>query len=533
METSPPLTESQTTTSSASAGRAPAPQSLHRADSPDGARREDGISVEALVDHLLAAKRSLSSVQHVLRANDLTTHARQAHEESAVLSAHTAMLHRAIARQMALLLRVRRGLKKTYDAGRRDFSSLVQTMDATNEKLQDTISMLRGTPVEAVLRPEGEGKPKNLMDFVDENGVHSVVEALKQSLADLQVRRCSAHRPDVADSRPQGIQTSFDGDLLRFDDDMRAVKQALAAAAAASPPTKSPSASDVDQTLSDLLLSLVDHSHNMAQLLASLTQHFDLCVTAVRTTEGGAALARRRAAESTQSQDGDGVSISGVIADQESHTSDLEPITSRDRADMMDIVVGDASEVEGVVQEIADRLRHAEADFQALTVRAEAADAAHARACAALHVLEDLSGRLAGYVAAEAEFIQRWEDERYTIYGKLEEMDALRKFYEGYAGAYDAILLEAERRRLAEDKALTIWRRAKEAVDKLAEADRRDREAFRHDVAEFIPTDLWPGMDAPVKRWQLTGGEEPPPGPLDQSVVDAARKRVEQRRMGE
>jgi autophagy-related protein 17 len=310
---------------------------------------------------------------------------------------------------------------------------------------------------------------------------------------------------------------------------MRVVKQAMAAKT--SSPDKSPSASDVNQSLSDLLLSLVDHSHNMAQLLASLTQHFDLCVTAVRTTEGGAALARRRAAESTQSQDGDGVSISGVIADQESHTSALEPITSRDRADMVDIVVGDAAEVEGVVQEISDRLRHAEADFHALSVRAESTSATHAGACAALQVLEDLSSRLAGYVAAEAEFIQRWEDERYTIYSKLEEMEALRKFYDGYAGAYDAILLEAERRRLAEDKALAIWRRAKESVDKIAEADRRDREAFRHDVAEFIPTDLWPDMDAPVKRWQLIGGEEPPAVALDQQAVDAARKRMEQRRM--
>ncbi|KAH6693452.1 autophagy-related protein 17 [Plectosphaerella plurivora] len=529
MAASPPLTESQTTTSSASAGRAS--QSLQRDGNGDDAHREDDVSVEALVEHLLAAKRSLSSVQHVLRANDLTTHARQAHEESAMLSAHTAMLHRAIAKQMSLLLRVRRGLKQTYDAGRRDFASLVRTMDATNEKLQETIDVLRATPVDATLRPADEEEEKSLMDFVDEQGVHSVVEALKQSLAELQARPIPLSFVLCADRITQGIQTSFDGDLLRFDDDMRVVKQSMTATATS--PDKSPSASDVNQKLSDLLLSLTDHSHNMAQLLASLTQHFDLCVTAVRTTEGGAALARRRAAESTHSQDGDGVSISGVIADQEMHTSELEPITSRDRADMVDIVVGDASEVEGVVQEISDRLRHAEADFHALTVRAESTRTAHAAASTALQVLEELSSRLAGYVAAEAEFIQRWEDERYTIYGKLEEMEALRKFYDGYAGAYDAILLEAERRRLAEDKALAIWRRAKEGVDKLVEADRRDREAFRHDVAEFIPNDLWPGMDAPVKRWQLVGGEGSPAALLDQQAVDAARKRMEQRRMEE
>lgn len=60
---------------------------------------------------------------------------------------------------------------------------------------------------------------------------------------------------------------------------------------------------------------MVDHSSNMAQLLASLTNHFDMCVTAIRTTEGAVALARRKAAEVTQSQGLDGVSISGVIAE--------------------------------------------------------------------------------------------------------------------------------------------------------------------------------------------------------------------------
>ena len=70
----------------------------------------------------------------------------------------------------------------------------------------------------------------------------------------------------------------------------------------------------------------------MAELLTSLTKHYDLCVTAVRTTEGGAALARIKAAEVTQSQSGDDVSISGVIAEQESHMPELDTFSAEDRA---------------------------------------------------------------------------------------------------------------------------------------------------------------------------------------------------------
>ena len=53
---------------------------------------------------------------------------------------------------------------------------------------------------------------------------------------------------------------------------------------------------------------MINNSHAMAELLTSLSKHFDLCVTAVRTTEGGTALARMKAAEVTQSQTGDDVS---------------------------------------------------------------------------------------------------------------------------------------------------------------------------------------------------------------------------------
>ncbi|KAF3352860.1 hypothetical protein VdG1_08633 [Verticillium dahliae VDG1] len=455
-------------------------------------------------------------MQHVLRANDLATDARRSHEEAAILCAQTRFLQRAIANQTNLLLRVRRSLKRTYDAGKRDFTNLVRTMDATNEKLQETMGMLRNTPVEADFRPPGE-EPRNLMDFVDEQSVHGMVDALKKCLGELQA-----------------IQTSYDGDLLRFDNDLRALKKSMGVSLA--PLSASPSASTAYEPIPELLLSLVEHSHGMAQILTSLTQHFDLCVTAVRTTEGGADLARRRAAEVTQSQGGDVVSISGVIADQESHMSGLEPTTAEERADMINVVVDDAVQVETAVQEINDGLRAVMSDSTALTQQTEHIKSSYVATATALRALEEIGGRFAGYLAAEAEFLQRWEDERYTIYGKLSEMDDLREFYERYAGAYDNLLLEVERRRMVEDKIQSIWRKARENVDKLAESDRQHREGFRHDVGEFIPTDLWPGMDRSMIRWELVpsrtedavGGDKHSGTPvLDQQIVDAARERLE------
>ncbi|KAK1676866.1 kinase activator [Colletotrichum godetiae] len=520
MANSPSHRSSRSPASSTSAGRdsTSLSHSRDRRDAPStsASHAADHVPVETLVELLLAAKRSLSSMTAVLRANEIATDARQAHEEAVVLYAETQFLRRAISEQLALLMKVRRGLKRTYDAGKRDFKHLVKTMDATNEKLQETMAMLKNTTVEAVFRPPGEER-RNLMDFVDEKSVHVMVEALKQSLGELQA-----------------IQTSFDGDLLRFDDDLRALKKTMTA----TPLPRTPSDSSQYDPIPELLGSLVDNSHSMAQLLTSLTKHFDLCVTAVRTTEGGAALARRRAAEVTQSQGGDGVSLSGVIADQESHMPDLEPITTQDRADMLDIVVSDSSEVEGVIQEINERLQAMEEDFSVMTEQTGQIKVAFLGTLQGFAALEEMGGRMASYIASEAEFLQRWEDERYTIYTKLGEMDDLRDFYEKYAGAYDNLILEVERRRMVEDKITNIWKKAMDSVDKLVENDRREREGFRQDIGEFIPTDLWPGMDGGMKRWELvavddgtaeddvSGGQRSTPA-LDRSVVDAARDRLE------
>ncbi|TEA10523.1 Autophagy-related protein 17 [Colletotrichum sidae] len=518
MANSPSHRSSRSAASSTSVGRDSLSHSRDPRDaaaSSASASAADTVPVETLVEYLLAAKRSLSSMTAVLRANEIATEARLAHEKAVVLYAESQFLQRAISEQLALLMKVRRGLKRTYDAGKRDFKMLVKTMDATNETLQDTMAMLKNTTVEAGFRPPGEER-RNLMDFVDEKSVHVMVEALKKSLGELQ-----------------SIQTSFDGDLLRFDDDLRALKKTIIA----SPLPRSPSDSASYDPIPELLDNLVDHSHSMAELLTSLTKHFDLCVTAVRITEGGAALARRRAAEVTQSQGSDGVSISGVIADQESHVSDLEPATTQDRADMLEIVVSDASEVGGVIQEINERLRAMEEDFAALTQQTELIKSAFLGSLDAFNALEDMGSRVPSYIASEAEFLQRWADEQYTIYGKLGEMDELRDFYEKYAGAYDNLILEVERRRMVEDKIQNIWRKAKDSVDKLIDNDKREREGFRQDIGEFIPTDLWPGMGGGMKRWELVavddgsteddvGGQKSTPA-LHRSVVDAARDRLE------
>ncbi|KAL2019039.1 hypothetical protein VTK56DRAFT_10143 [Thermocarpiscus australiensis] len=475
------------------------PASLHEPARP--AVDVDDVPVEVLVKHLLAAKQSLSSMALVVRANDLATHARQMHEESVILSAQTGFLRQGIDEQVRILRQVRRRMGRAGDSGRRAFKQLIRTLDGANDQLEQTIRMLRATPVDPVFRPPGE-EEKCLMDFVDEKSVDTLRNALKESVAELQA-----------------AQTSFDGDLLRFDHDLRLLHKTMSAA----PSPDSPSSSSAYQPIPHLLASLTDHSHAMAQHLASLNTHFDMCVKAVRATEGGAALARRRAAEATDGDTGDPVSISGVLAEQEPRINNnnnssnsnnmpddlvVHPLDPQERAEIVQVVVQDAPEVDEVVAEIQAVLQRMELEFGALKDQAEGIRRAHAATMVAFQVLEEIGARLRSYVAAESEFVQRWADERDTVLNKLEEMAELRRFYEGYASAYDSLLLEVERRRAVEEKIHNTLRKAKENVDNLVEADRKQREYFRQEVGEFLPTDLWVGMNDPLRRWELVPVQE-------------------------
>ncbi|KAK3369697.1 autophagy-related protein 17 [Lasiosphaeria ovina] len=445
----------------------------------------DDVSVEVLVKHLLAAKQSLSSMTLVLRANDLATHARQMHEEAVVLNAQAGFVRQGISEQLRILRQVRRGMLRARDGGRREFTQLIRTLDSANSKLEQTMAGLRDTIVESAFRPAGEEK-KCLMDFVDEKSVDAMRDALKTSLAELQA-----------------IQTSFDGDLLRFETDLRNLNKAMTAATS----TASPSSSSTHQDMSHLLADLIDQSGAMAEHLASLNRHFDMCVTAVRTTEGGAALARRRAAE--VSEDGNGVSISGIIAEQDSHIAELEPMDPRERAEIVQVVMQDAPEVDDVTADIQAMLQRLEYGFGTLKDQADHIKAVYTSTITGFQVLEDLGSRLQSYVDSETEFVDRWENEKDIIFSKLEEMDGLRHFYDGYASAYGSLLLEAERRRSVEDKIQNVWRKAKETVDKLIDTDRKEREHFRQEVGEFLPTDLWVGMNSPHKRWEVMPVDDP------------------------
>lgn len=130
----------------------------------------------------------------VLQANELANAARNLHQESAILAAHTTFLRNSTLDQAAILVKLRRSLQATYDWGGRDFKVLVRAMDEVDGQLEHTMHMLRGTTVQSVLRPRGE-ETKNLLDFVDENSVEGMRGVMKQNIQELQVSEGGSLEP--------------------------------------------------------------------------------------------------------------------------------------------------------------------------------------------------------------------------------------------------------------------------------------------------------------------------------------------------
>jgi autophagy-related protein 17 len=78
-------------------------------------------ALETLIDHLVASKRSLSSIDLVWRANELVTSARAALEESVILGARSSYLKQGIIGQAKVLRRVRDGIEDVAREGQAEF----------------------------------------------------------------------------------------------------------------------------------------------------------------------------------------------------------------------------------------------------------------------------------------------------------------------------------------------------------------------------------------------------------------------------
>ncbi|KAH8690180.1 putative kinase activator [Talaromyces proteolyticus] len=468
----------------------PAPPNycLDRGRSSPSLVEEPKSHLDTLISYLVAAKRSLSSIYHVSRANEIVNTARTALEESVIVSARTGFLRRGQKNQIRLLYKVRTEIENISHRGRAEFASVLKELDAVDDRLRRTLDKLQQTVVHSSFRPEGEDS-KSLHDFVDERGVDELQTVLKSSIDRINEAQAQLDKSSSAfDEELQSLQHA----LGRYRTAMELVssRSSLSGSspAASNPALASPS------SIPAMLHSLESNAQEMADLLESLVHHFDRCVTAVKHTEGGGAAAR--------SITGDMPDAFNVPLGKEIHEAaeinandSVDPMTESDYQEMLGVLTRDAAEAEDVVLEIQERSNDMEAILESVLGHRDAVVAiCNATTEIFGHLSSLASTRLPEFIAQAHSFTQTWNEEHERIRAGMADLSDLRSLYVGFLDAYDGLILEVARRRHMRQGVERVLRDTRAKLDQLHEEDVNAREAFRVEQGDYLPSDIWPGL---------------------------------------
>jgi autophagy-related protein 17 len=360
---------------------------------------------------------------------------------------------------------------------------LLHDVDTSFTGLNSTLTVLRQTPIEAVLQPPGTPQ-KHLYDFIDSAAVSNLEGTLRACID----RYNEAHATlddsnDAFDTALENLHSSFENVPL------------------------TPATTSNPSPVPDLYQDLEVHATEAAQAFQSLVQHYDLCVTALRHTEGGSAAAT----EATGNE---------PVHSTDEFAAPPEPMGEEERLEMVAVLVKDAHQVEDVVTEIRERgsemtflLNQIEDHIGHLRNEASALSSI-------LQMISQITGEVKSHIATSRSFHASWlEDTRPTLLNGIEEWENQRDFYERFDLAYAELLVEISSRRRRHDKTKRKAEEAQKELDRLHAEDERAREQFTLAQGDFLPRDIWPGLEDPPRQYEVSVLQEVDDEGLSEGVV--------------
>jgi len=250
---------------------------------------------------------------------------------------------------------------------------------------------------------------------------------------------------------------------------------------------------------STIFQALTTHASEMATLLESLISHYDLCITALKHTEGGGEAAARAATNMTTISGTESPLEASLYADpsQSSSTNTRLPISNEERQEMLSVLSHDASQVDEVVVEIRDHVETMTLLQQQLT---SFTSTTRDRSNILSRILstcssQDTMSLISRCTTSPSIFLADWSDIKNVLTEKTTSLLNLAGFYEQFIASYAALLREVDRRNAVEDKMRRIMERAKRDVDALRQEDEDMRREFIKEVGEYLPRDIWDGFD--------------------------------------
>ncbi|KAK4544688.1 hypothetical protein LTR36_003937 [Oleoguttula mirabilis] len=483
--------------------------------SPEASLHHEPPNLEQLVQHFVGAKRSLAATSHVWRANELVTSSRGLIEEIAVLNARNSFARGGVDEQLDTLHAIRDGVADVGEDAAAECTETLAALDEAHARLVKTLEALRKTVVDASLQRRGslaveEGderddlknednaaKPeapeqKTLYHFINERTHQDILAALRT----------------LVDSYG-AAQADLGRDLSHFDASLRTIVDVLAEGSSnvtgsSGPQDKRTLYDEPAPTIPHLFHGMEAHAAEMAKLLESLVRHYDLCVTALKHTEGGGAAAK----QAVQAEHLSAHNSAGAEESLYRKTNNPEPLSGPERLQILHIVDSDAHELEDVVAEIRDHGADIEGMYEQLTQHAQTSRATQKSlrtTLAHLHAIHNTC--LPTQLAASKTFRARWCTVQTAITEKTGELANLATFYQEFLACYGHVLREVERRRVGEAQMRKVAGKAQRELDRLFEADREARGEFMEEVRHGLPRDIWPGAGDAGARWEVRHAE--------------------------
>ena len=351
---------------------------------------------------------------------------------------------------------------------------ILKNLDVADARVKQAIHVLKTTQVEASLRPANE-RPKTLHDFVDEKGVDQLTAAF---------RECIDNTSDA--------QNDFTDSNAAFDRVIQKIGEKIHSGTKVDPSYDYPE-------LVTLFHSSEDHATEMANLLQSLVRHYDLCYKALKHTEGG-----DEAAQTLQEDLPDGVAVHG----SPNRPATPQPISDEEKAEMMEVLDKDAEEVQDVVNEIRDRVLEMETHHEQIVNQEKVLETDHSVLVEVISMLEVVGSSLPQYVRASATFIGRWHEIKFRIDENMQEINGLRDFFAGFYRAYDGLLIEIARRKLTKGRIEKFVKESMSKVEAMLDEDLEEREAFKSEHGEYLPSDIWPDLGQPPAGYEIRRVDE-------------------------
>ncbi|KAF2716065.1 hypothetical protein K431DRAFT_289728 [Polychaeton citri CBS 116435] len=461
------------------------------------------LSLERLIEHFLAAKRSLTATTSVSRANDLVTGSRHLIKETAVLCARNSFARRGIHEQLSTLHAIKSNVSHPGNQAGDEFDDVIKSLDRANDTLQVTLRELKDTIVHTSLHQAGlaahrestsparssadhgaSDKDKVLYDFVNEAQHEELLSDLRGLIDSFNDAR-----------------GSLEDSVTAFDGMIRPIEETLHESAQADSLREKRTIYDSEPAprVPALFKAIEEHALALAQLLHSLLGHYDLCINALKHTEGGGEAAKAAV------EDAPGLSKSSQNVEESLYKRKVaDDIGEHELLDMLAVVDHDAAEVDDVVLEIKDRAAELEGQYEQISRHASDARSTNAIMLRALEQLHQIQVSLPSFISASSAFLGTWSGIKVEMQEKTQALADLTDFYINFQGSYDKLLREVERRERVDAQSRRLAEKAQKELDKLYTADSKAREHFMDTVGEFLPRDLWPSLADEGTRWEVT-----------------------------